>query len=175
MFDFEIKELNKRKNEKISIKNTKSFNWKFKIIWIQNTIKFVSNLLFFQFDFLLCKKSTFLYKSNLSCDHHLFQYIVDEKYVKFISWIVQKYEFFLIQHYVSFTMFQKLIILLFLYDISIWRIKNKLNNKKRILKVLCDVKIKSFEKISKIIRIRLFIIRNIEIKITNIFKSIVIE
>ena len=50
-----------------------------------------------------------------------------------------------------------------------------MRKKKRILKTLFAVKIKAFAKTLKITRMREITLKNIKIKMTNIFKSIVVE
>ena len=131
MLDFEIKQLNKRKREESWIKNTKLLNWKFKISWIQNTITFASNLLFFEIDLFWNKKSRFVYKNNLLYNIICFNISLMKNTWNSLVESIKIIENFLIQHCVSFTMFRKLITFLFLNDISLWRMKNKSINEKR--------------------------------------------
>ena len=170
MFDFEIKQLNKSNHELIWIKNIKWRNWKLKINWIQITIKFASNLLFFKIDFFSCRKSKFLYKNNLSCDIICFNISLTKNTWKTLI------KSCLIQNYVSSTMFRKSITFTFLHDIWLWFMKNKsINEKKRILTRLWIKKFKTFAKTSKMIRTRKIIMNDIKIKMTIIFKSIIVQ
>ena len=116
--------------------------------------------------------------------HHLSQYIVDERYVKNSNF------------YMNFDFkFQKLfdLALRFIYDVfrfdnisifnqhqhfytTYWNQIEQWNEKKRFLKTLFAAKFESWLKItSKIIWIKRFIMNDIEIHITNIFKSIVVQ
>ena len=127
--------------------------------------------------FFMQKVEIFIQKQS-AVRHHLFQYIVDEKYVKCTHWISEKYE----------KLFDSK--LRFTYDVS------KMNNffvferhrtmtyekqtdqwkeRQRIFMRLWIVKIKAFAKISKIARTRESVFKNIKIKMTNVLMSVVVK
>ena len=123
-----------REHEKLWMKNTNSLNWKLKINWIQNTIQFASSLLYLKIDLFRCRKSKFFYQNSLFFDiiYLNISLMKDTWAIRVFTWIsISNFKSFLIQHYVLSTMFSRSTSILFLFNIAIWRIKNKSSNEKK--------------------------------------------
>ena len=124
------------------------------------------------------QKVEILIQEQSAVRHHLPQYIVDEKYVKCIHWINEKYEK-LFNSELRFTydvskmnnsfVFERHRTMTYEKQIDQWK------ERQRILIRLWIVKIKAFAKTSKIVRTRESVFKNIKIKMTNVFMSIVVK
>ena len=120
--------------------------------------------------FFMQKVEIFIQKQSVM-RHHLSQYIVDEKYVKnthkklFDSKLRFIYDVSKIDNIYVFT---RHLTMTYEKQIDQWK-------KKRILTRLWVKKFRAFAKISKMIRAREVIMNDIKIKMTIIFKSIIVQ
>ena len=137
-FDIKLSNVRFRDQTIKQIKSRVNFNKKHQMTQLKTQNQLNSNhdqirfkFVVFQNRFFFMQKVEIFIQKQFVVRHHLFQYIVDEKYVKCTHWINEKYEKFLIQNYVSHTMFRKSIIFSFSNDIVLWRTRNKSINEKK--------------------------------------------
>ena len=110
--------------------------------------------------------------------HHLPQYTVGGKYVESTSWTGQKCEKIpdsALRSTYDVSKLDSTAVSVRHLNMTYRKQTEQWQKRRRIPKTLCRVEVKAFEKASKITRMRLSTIRDIEAKMTNIPKPIVVE